>query len=311
MDNLTHLRTFCSLVVRKYTSPEWLSTDKLAEEFLSHYIDIPLKNFPVDMATLSAVARACGATVSPHRMPGKLRGYHEVIDGNRVNIYYREDDSLSGKENTILHELREIMEPFFAGFCSSYNPLSIRALHREADRFAAAVLLPQGPFRDKVYETGLDIPALGQFYAKSHAQILLRIGEVLHGERFFYGAVYDAEPGFVPIFRVSYWAGSANQDIPEANFYGPRGFLPRKGKSAELDSLVEMAADSLRPCHVNRIFFSEYENNDLTAVAQPVVNGDEVSRVCLLVLLHPDRKLLKPLLERVRPITVASFDGHL
>lgn len=263
------------------------------------------------MAALSAAARACGATVSAHRMPQRLRGYHEMIDGGRMNIYYREDDSLSGKENSVLHEIRELMEPFFAEVCPGYQPLRTSALHREADRFAAAVLLPRDEFRRQVYETGFDIPVLGQIYFKSQAQVLLRMGEVLQGERFFYGAVYDARPGFVTIFKVSYWADSANQDFPEANFRGPRGFLPRKGKSAEDGSLVDMAAESGRPHHVKCISLSEDGESDLTAVAQPVVNGSGVPRVSLLVLLHQDRKLLQPLLERAKPVTVVSFEGHL
>jgi len=134
--------------------------------------------------------------VSASKMPRNMRGYHEIItdgkvvDGRKI-IYYREDDTASGIENTILHETREIMEHIFPEVCPGYCPLRTLATHLAANRFATAVLLPRKSFESKMYETGLDVVALADFYQKSCSQVLLRMGEVLQGRLFFYGALYE------------------------------------------------------------------------------------------------------------------------
>ena len=174
MKNTSDLRMFCEYVMKKYGNPKDVTEEQKAEEFRKIY----LKNFPLNLSTLQMVASVCGIRtngVENQKMPPALRGYHEVI-GNHKNIYYREEDSLSGIQNTILHEIREMMETLFTEINSTYIPLKTKARHLAANQFATAVLLPRSSFSAKLLATGLDIIELSNQYSKSCSQVLLRMG---------------------------------------------------------------------------------------------------------------------------------------
>ena len=112
MKSLSDLRYFCEYLVIKYGSPSNASEDDKAQEFRKIY----LHNLPLDLRTLKAIASACGILVygvDGRNLPQNIRGYHDVFDDKR-NIYYKNGDTISGIENTILHEFREMIEPVFA-----------------------------------------------------------------------------------------------------------------------------------------------------------------------------------------------------
>ena len=171
MPTLTDLKFFCALVIQKYGNPAQVTEEQMAEEFIHVY----LKGLPPNIRALKAVASCCGIRLETREMPKNLRGFNEVIDG-RQNIYYKKSDSLSGIENTILHEIREMLETHFQNTYPGYKPT--KNPHLAANKFATAVLLPKEDFLENVYATGLDIIALSQIYKKSCSQVLLRMGEV-------------------------------------------------------------------------------------------------------------------------------------
>ena len=95
------------------------------------------------------------------------------------------------------------MERAFPRVCHDYSPLKTSTLHVAANKFATAVLLPRESFTRKVYETGFDVIDLANYYSKNCSQVLLRIGEVLQGELFFYAGMYEPDPD--GNWRVTYW----------------------------------------------------------------------------------------------------------
>jgi len=238
MGGFSDLRFFCDHIIRKYGSPHQLSEEQLADEFRSVY----LRNLPINLKTLRAVASACGVNLDSlegNKMPENVRGYHEVYNGRR-NIYYKKGDTISGIENTILHEIREMMETVFVELHpNTYEPLKTIARHLAANRFASAVLLPKESFRAKAYETGMDVIALSKYYYKSCSQVLLRMGEVLQGELFFYATLYENSNHDKTDWRVTYWTGSCNEECPENNIHGLNGLFPRRGHLVVPDSVVE------------------------------------------------------------------------
>ncbi|MEL7562798.1 hypothetical protein [Dehalogenimonas sp. 4OHTPN] len=297
------LRCFCYLLARKYGNPRALSEEQKADEFRSVY----LKKLPLNMRTLRAVAFACGIDLQEiERMPHNLRGYHEVI-GSRKNIYFRKDDTVSGIQNTILHEIREMMETLFSETDSSYEPLRTSARHMAANSFATAVLLPKDDFMKKVYETGLDVIDLASLYSKSCAQVLLRMGEVLQGRLFLYTALYEPanDPGG---WSVSYWTGCSNEEEPEANVYSANGLFPRKGRSVTADSIVDLALKTGRP-HLGRIALGHDEDIELLALARPLVISDEPVKAVLTAILRTDRDKLEPQLDRICPVEIEGYLG--
>lgn len=309
MKSFSDLRYFCEYIVKKYGSPSNASEDEKAQEFRNIY----LRDLPLDIRTLKAIVSACGIHVNgvdSKKLPQNIRGYHDVFEENR-NIYYKMGDTISGIENTFLHEFREMIEPVFAEVCSTYSPLRTNAVHLVANKFATAVLLPKDEFRDKVYETGFDVIALSKLYSKSCSQVLIRMGEVFQGSIFLYSALYEQSPE-VDNWTLNYWTGTTNNDDPEANIYGVDGLFPRKGTAVLPGSLVDMVIKTKKPHMVRRITILDNRDDDgLTAIAIPLVITVSPVKVALVVLLGNNRNLLVPQIERTSPTIIEEFHRHL
>jgi len=52
-------------------------------------------------------------------------------------------------------------------------------------------------------------------------------------------------------------------------------------------------------------------DNDLIALAQPILVDDIVAKVALVVVLYQDRDVLEPQIERLSPVVVTCFFQHL
>ena len=272
-----------------------------------------LHNLPLDLRTIKAIASACGIHVNgvdSQKLPQNIRGYHDVFNDNR-NIYYKKGDTISGIENTILHEFREMIEPVFAELCLGYNPLRTSAIHLVANKFATAVLLPGDEFRENVYETGFDVIALSKLYSKSCSQVLLRMGEVLEGSIFLYSALYE-QSAEVGNWTLHYWTGSTNNNDIEANIYGVDGLFPRKGRPVVPGSLVDMVIKEKKPYLVKRItLLDSREDDGLVALARPLCISGEPAKVALVVVLSSNFRLLQPQIERISPVELEEFYRHL
>jgi len=300
------LRHFCHHLVRKYGSPDKATEEQKADEFRRYY----LRNLPPTIITLQTVAHCCGLKVKRSgEMPYNLRGYNQTVDGIE-NIVIRDGDTVSGTQNTILHEIREIMERAFPGVCHDYSPLKTSALHVAANKFATAVLLPRESFTRKVYETGFDVIDLANYYSKSCSQVLLRIGEVLQGELFFYAGMYEPAPD--GNWRVTYWTGGSNYLDPDANVCGVDGLFPRKRRSVTPGSLVEMTIREGKAHLVEQVtLLDDIEDEGLVAIASPLLIQDKPAKVILTVLLSRNSNLLEPQVRKRNPVVVERFHRHL
>ena len=308
MRSFSDLRNFCEYIVNKYGSPQNASEEDKAEEFRHVY----LGNLPLNLKTLRAIASACGISLNSidgKKMPHNVRGFHDVFDENR-KIYYKEGDTVSGIENTILHEFREMVEPVFAEACPDYVPLKTSAVHLAANRFAAAVLLPRDEFEKQIYTTGFDIIALSKRYYKSCSQVLLRMGEVLQGKLFFYAALYEQSDHTEPSWRINYWTGSYNEDCPESNIYGADRLFPRKGHGVIAGSLVDKAIKTGKTYLVENITFSDdIDDSSLIGIAQPLaMPRAKPSKVALIMMLRGDGQMLEPQVKRTKPVVVERLD---
>lgn len=303
------LRIFCDHVVRKYGGLQGVSEEQIAREFRAIYF----QNLPVNLKTLKTVAAICGIELKGlERMPGSMRGYHELYD-DRMIIYFKTGDSSSGIQNTILHEMREIIETLVADINPGYTPLRTTARHIAANKFASAVLLPEDTFRGKVYQTGLDVVALSRIYSKSCSQVLLRMGEVLQGRLFFHAALYEPDPDSETAWKVSYRTVSYNQEDAGSNFRGVDGFLPRKGRPVRPGSLADMAIQRKRAYMVRRIsVLDDMTDEGLTAIARPLIEPDAGTVIVAeVILLSRDGHLLGQQIDRVKPVMVEHFHRHI
>lgn len=305
------LHGFCYYLVNKYGDPGALSEEQKADEFRKMYV----MDSPVKMKDIRAVALCCNIKLDMlDSMPPNLRGFHEVYGQSR-NVYYKQGDAVSGIENTILHEIREMMEPYLAEACPSYNPLDDGARHIVANRFASAVLLPRESFINKAYETGLDVFELAGYYEKSCSQVLLRMGEVLNGQHFFYGALYEHDPEH-DSWLLNYCTLSPSL-FPEPNFSELGAFFPTKGTTVTPGSLVDMAIKGGKPYLVWILTLLDglpkegKTREGMVALSRPQLRSGVPTRVALMVVLGRDKNLLEPQVDRIRPEIIKCFHSDL
>jgi len=312
MTSFSDLHAFCLYLVHKLGDPSRLNEDQKADEFRNLY---GLKA-PISASDLVGVAACCDIEVNRlTNMPANVRGFHEEY-GERRKIYYKQGDVLSGIENTILHEIREMMEPHLVEVFPSYQPLDKDALHIAANRFAAAVLLPRKSFASMVYETGLDVFELAGYYAKSISQVLLRVGEVLNGKYFFYGAIYDRSR------KQGEWSTSyctlCPPLFPDPNVTELGAFFPTKGTAVTPNTVVDMAIKGGK-AHLVRISTlldalpqqKGMEMQGMIALARPLQKSDVISKVALMVVLGRDRNLLEPQISRIKPEIILRSHSEL
>jgi hypothetical protein len=306
MDNTRDLRYFCYLLIRKYGSPDKASEEEKANEFRNHY----LGDLPPSVKALRDIAISCGIKLdSSDTMPANLRGFNQVINGTN-NIIVKDGDTISGTQNTILHEIREIMESIFPILCREYKPLKTVAKHYAANKFATAVLLPEESFTEKVYETGFDVIELANNYSKSCSQVLLRIGEIFQKKLFLYAALY--EPLLDHRWLVTYCASGRNLEDSEANVYGLDSLFPGKNRGVSPGSLVDSTIKQGKPYFAEKItLLNGMDDVGLTALANPFLIQGVPSKVVLIVLLTQNKGLLLPQVDRLNPVVVDGFHLHL
>jgi hypothetical protein len=311
MTSSNDLKAFCRRVVELHGDPRWISEEDRAGEFRKAFGLEP----PITVEQIRDVAISCGIEVgsmSGRKMPGKVRGFHQVYDRSKA-IYYKDGDVVSGIANTLLHEMREMMEPLFAEASPGYQPMDSDRVHIAANKFASAVLLPKTEFADRMYRTGLDVFALAAHYRKSAAQVLLRMGEVMDGYHFFYGGLYERD------WRLDLWSLKYRTSVPSPfplpNVDELGSFFPRKGAPVEPGSFVDMAIRGRKP-YMQQIFtmldvFLEQKGeppDGLIVLARPLVVSGEPAKVGLTALFWQDRALLRPQLKRIDPEVVRIID---
>jgi hypothetical protein len=176
-------------------------------------------------------------------------------------------------------------------------------------------VLPYETFTNKVYETGLDIIELATYYAKSCSQVLLRIGEVLNGKYFFYGALYERDS------EQDTWLLNYRTLCPslfgEPNIGELGAFFPTKGTTITPDSLVHMAIKERKPYLVRIITLLDgppqkgKTREGLVALARPLLTSGIPTRVALVVVLGRNRDLLEPQIKRITPRIIQEFQFNL
>ena len=115
--------------------------------------------------------------VSPAKLPGDLRGIHYPLpDGSRA-IHYQEGQWEASSEYTVLHEGYEIVYETLWLRC--HGEASTQRVCPEADRFAAAVLMPPDTFAAYALASGLDVAALKNVFRCSYSAVAIRLGEVM------------------------------------------------------------------------------------------------------------------------------------
>ena len=131
-----------------------------------------------DLDELTGLVRRAGfGEVAEMSLEEGLKGVHFGTPGEEYHIYYRDELWQGSKEYTVPHEIYEIMHETLCEMHSGTK--SPKKVCREADRFAAAVLMQPEGFRELAQAWRLDVTALQREYRYAYAAVALRLAEVV------------------------------------------------------------------------------------------------------------------------------------
>ena len=244
-----------------------------------------------DLDELTALVRRAGfGEVAEMGLEEGLKGVHFGTPGDEYHIYYRDDLWLGSKEYTVLHEMYEIMHETLCELHSGTRAPS--KVCREADRFAAEVLMQPEGFRALAEAWRLDVAALQREYRYAYAAVALRLAEVVRRPPLLvvlYERPDRRDPARWPAgddlaaLRAKVVRRTKGLGPPGSGLVtGRRGGIPNRDRRIPAGSLAELAA---------RSGGAEYAEDDgLAVVATPVYWKGRLAKVIVVAVpqLHRD-----------------------
>ena len=295
---------FCASVLKTKGWPGNISPDELAAAFVGHF---GLPDFPRFADLDALVVREGIGTVVESSLPGTLRGAHfKGPDGHYV-IHYSDDDWVGAREHTVLHEVYEILQAKFKSQASSYRPPRRPTICRNADRFAAEVLMQPDMFRLFAEQSGLDVAALQKMYGRSYDSVSLRLTEVMTFLPLIVSiytrqatgqpedwpsriGVQDFSTSLVGVTRALKLGGAAPR---RGAHVFPSSLAPKRGEVPRTGTAVAHVIEHSKPAYAERVPGYEDRDSDMVCLARPVFWRDHLARV---VSVSVPRKL-KSLIE--------------
>ena len=289
MNMIGTLDDFCDEIMRDESPARRLEPDRLAADF-PRFFGLLARPRLDELAQV--FERAGIGKVSPAKLPRALRGIHYTLADESYAIHYQEDQWEGSSEYTLLHEAYEIVHETL-GKRGREQP-SKRKVCPEADRFAAAVLMPADIFDAYARASGLDVVALRGVFRCSYAAAAIRLGEVMDRQPMFVALYERAEAGDPADWpeRTEPQALRAKVVKRTAGFTPPaspllcgcRGGIPHRNSHLRSGSLAEQTVQTGR---------AEYAEEDGIAVAaRPVLWKGRVVKVAVVAVPFQDRAAL-------------------
>ncbi len=269
---------FCRTLLDEHPH-EALDPETLAARFVA-YFDVPARPTMEELKTLLKQAGFGEVSGNGHM---DVKGIHFSAPGGGYDIHYREDLWEGTQDYSVIHETYEIIYETLCDMESGSPP--DRRVCRQAERFAAAVLMQPRAFAPLAVEWGLDVLRLQQAFRCSYAAVAIRLAEVLRQPPLMV-ILYAREEGRdrrertdpadlqVKVARRTRGFGTP-AGFPVC---GERGGVPRGGRSIPSGSLAEQAT---------RYGTARYaQEGGYAALARPVIRDGRLTRV--VVVAVPD-----------------------
>ncbi len=267
---------FCRTLLDEH-SRDALDPETLAERFV-RYFDVPARP---SMDELKALLKQAGFGEVSGSRHMDAKGIHFSAPGGGYDIHYREDLWAGTQDYSVIHETYEIIYETLCDMESGSPP--DRRVCRQAERFAAAVLMQPRAFEPLALEWGLDVLKLQQAFQCSYAAVSIRLAEVLRHPPLMV-VLYAREDGRnreeptgdlrVKVARRTRGFGTPS-DFP---ICGERGGIPRSGRPIPPGSLAEQAA------RYGTVRYAQ--DGGYAALARPVIRSGRLARV--VVVAVPD-----------------------
>ena len=302
-------KDFCRNLLDDDSIPlDSLDPERLAARFVRYF---KLSGRPTLDELSVMLSRAGFGEVSDRELDG-LKGAHIGEPRGHYAIYYRQGLWDGSSTHTVLHETFEIINETLWDIHSGDTP--DRKVCREADRFAAAVLMQPEAFASMAEASGFDVLALQRQYRCSYASVTIRLAEVIR-EQPLMAVLYEREEkgdpaGWTgtPALRATVARRTRGFGTPTTfPVCGYRGGAPRRGRTLPDGSLAEQAA---------RYGTARYAHDGGYAViARPVVWKGKLAKVVVIAVPDSDSSLLDPQviasdgIGRRRPVAAAVAVG--
>ena len=298
---------FCGELLRDECPWARLEPERLAADFTRRF-QVPLRVSLDDLAVL--LENAGMGPISGARLEDGLRGVHYSLPDGGYAIQYEERQWEGGKVHTVLHETCEIFHEQVWGRHSDSKPP--REICPEADRFAAAVMMPPETFAACAQAAGLDVLALQRMFHCAYLSVTRRLGEVMRNQPLL-AVLYERrgsnpeawpERAFPREFRASAVVrtpGFGERSSPL--LCGSRGRVALPGRSPSPGSLAEKVILTGRSEYAEVEPGGNRRDADGLAVAvRPVFWRGRLAKVSLVAVPYEQRATLVPQVHR------ASFD---
>lgn len=233
-----------------------------------------------------------------------VKGIHFSSPDGGYDIHYREDLWEGSKEHTVLHETYEIIDETLCDLYSGSAP--VRRVCWQADRFAAAALMPPDVFSPFAEASGFDVVALQEMYQRAYSSVAIRLAEVMRHQPLLAVLYEHREKGDPRLWSPTATLGDFTAKVvvrtpgfrlrmQKRPLYYLRGMLPRRGAPPTPGSVTERVILTGRPVYVERVSgYDLWRNDDLTLAARPVVWYGRVAKIALVAVPHRDRSVLAP-----------------
>jgi hypothetical protein len=259
---------------------------------------------------LTVLLKEAGFGTVTGRCLETMKGIHYSAPGGGYDIHYRDDLWEGSKEHTVLHETFEIIDETLCDLYSGSVP--VRRVCRQADRFAAAALMPPDVFSPFAEASGFDVVALQGMYQRAYSSVAIRLAEVMRHQPLLavlYERKQKGEPWEWPLTatpddftaKVVARTPGFRLRMQKRPFYYLRGLLPRRHAPPAPGSVAERVILTGRPVYVERVSgYDLWRNDDVTVAARPVVWHGRVAKVALVAVPYRDRSVLAPQLGHAR-----------
>ncbi len=182
-----NLEKFCQKILGKSTTLQ-ASPEELAQAFADYF---SLRH-PITFGYQKLLAQKLGIhNFAVIEMPTALGGMNTKV-GDEYQIFINKLDAQIRQEHTVFHEIYELMVKYFATVRTSFRKPTGPALEGLANRFSAAIFMPEENFLKDALESGLDILQLQKKYRRSYSSALIHTGSVLARIKIpFWGLIYE------------------------------------------------------------------------------------------------------------------------
>ena len=287
---------FCRDLLDEHNQGRRLDAETIAARFVE-YFRVSARPTPDELKTLMSWAGF--GDVEEMSLEEGLKGIHFGTPGQEYHICYKDVLWQGSKEFTVLHETYEIMQETLCEIHSGTK--AEREVCREADRFAAAVLMQPEGFLALAEASGLDVTALQREYRYAYAAVALRLAEVVRHPPLLtvlYEHPNRRDPAEWPAgddlaaLRVKVVRRTAGFGPSRSRLInGRRSGVPGKSKPVPPGCLAELAAQSRS---------LEYAEADgFAVVARPVYWKGRLAKLLIVAVPYGERGALLPQLSAV------------